>query len=48
MKPFALPSKKGAVHVWGFILLVFLLRPPLFGAGVTVRFSGEPAGEGGR
>ena len=48
MKPFALRSKKGAVHVWGFVLLVFLLCPPLFGAGVIVRFSGEPAGEGGR
>ena len=48
MKPFALPSKKGAVHVWGFTLLVFLLCPRLFGAGVIVRFSGEPYGEGGR
>jgi trehalose/maltose transport system substrate-binding protein len=48
MKPFALPSKKGAVYVWGFILLVFLLCRPLFSAGITVRFSGEPASEGGR
>jgi trehalose/maltose transport system substrate-binding protein len=32
----------------GFSLLACLLTPPLFGAGVTVRFSGEPGGEGGR
>jgi trehalose/maltose transport system substrate-binding protein len=32
----------------GVSLLACLLNPPLFGAGVTVRFSGEPGGEGGR
>jgi trehalose/maltose transport system substrate-binding protein len=34
--------------MFGFTLLASLLGPPLFGAGLTVRFSGEPAGEGGR
>jgi len=34
--------------MFGFTLLAFLLTPPLFGAGVTVRFTGEPGGEGGR
>ena len=32
----------------GVSLLACLLNPTLFGAGVTVRFSGEPGGEGGR
>jgi trehalose/maltose transport system substrate-binding protein len=36
------------VRMFGFTLLASLLGPPLFGAGLTVRFSGEPAGEGGR
>ena len=31
-----------------FALLTTLLISPLVGAGVTVRFSGEPGGEGGR
>jgi trehalose/maltose transport system substrate-binding protein len=35
--------------MFGFTLLASLLIiPPLFGAGITVRFSGEPSGEGGR
>jgi trehalose/maltose transport system substrate-binding protein len=48
MKPFALPLRKSVVRMCGFTLLASLSCPPLFGAGVTVRFSGEPAGEGGR
>ena len=48
MKPFALPLRKSVVRMCGFTLLASLPCPPLFGAGVTVRFSGEPAGEGGR
>jgi trehalose/maltose transport system substrate-binding protein len=32
----------------GFSLLACLLTASLFGAGVTVRFTGEPGGEGGR
>ena len=45
MKPFAPPS---VVRMFGFTLLASLLTQPLFGAGVTVRFAGEPSGEGGR
>jgi trehalose/maltose transport system substrate-binding protein len=48
MKPFAPPFRKSVVRMLGFSLLACLLTPPLFGAGVTVRFSGEPGGEGGR
>jgi trehalose/maltose transport system substrate-binding protein len=32
----------------GFSLLASLLTPPLFGAGVTVRLTGDSGGEGGR
>jgi len=32
----------------GFSLLACLLNPPLFGAGVTVRLTGDSGGEGGR
>jgi trehalose/maltose transport system substrate-binding protein len=39
---------KSVVRMFGFTLLASLLGPPLFGAGITVRFSGEPSGEGGR
>jgi trehalose/maltose transport system substrate-binding protein len=46
MKPFAPP--KSVVRIVGFSLLACLITPPLFGAGVTVRFLGEPGGEGGR
>jgi len=34
--------------MFGFTLLASLLNPPLFGAGVTVRLTGEPGGEGAR
>jgi trehalose/maltose transport system substrate-binding protein len=40
--------KKSVVRMFGFTFLAFLLTQPLFGAGVTVRFAGEPSGEGGR
>jgi len=46
MKPFAPP--KSVVRILGFSLLACLITPPLFGAGVTVSFLGEPGGEGGR
>src|SRR5271166_1062958 len=39
MKPFALPLRKSVVRMCGFTLLASLPCPPLFGAGVTVRFS---------
>jgi ABC-type glycerol-3-phosphate transport system substrate-binding protein len=39
---------KSVVRMFGFTLLASLLGPPLFGAGVTVRLTGEPGGEGGR
>jgi trehalose/maltose transport system substrate-binding protein len=39
---------KNMFRMFGFILLVSLLPSLLFGAGVTVRFMGEPGGEGGR
>lgn len=39
---------KNVVRISGFALLATLLISPLVGAGVTVRFSGEPSGEGGR
>lgn len=48
MKPFAPPLRKSVVRMFGFTLLASLPIPPIFGAGVTVRFSGEPGGEGGR
>jgi trehalose/maltose transport system substrate-binding protein len=48
MKKFPPPFRKGAVRICGLALLACLHCPPLFGAGVIVRFSGEPAGEGGR
>jgi trehalose/maltose transport system substrate-binding protein len=48
MKPFVPPFRKGVVRMLGFTLLASLLTQPLFGAGVTVRFIGEPGGEGGR
>ena len=34
--------------MFGFTLLASLFTPLLFGAGVTVRLTGEPGGEGGR
>src|SRR5215471_2446793 len=48
MKPSVPAFGKSAVRMFGLTLLASLLTPPLFGAGVTVRFSGEPLGEGGR
>jgi trehalose/maltose transport system substrate-binding protein len=48
MKPFAPRLGKSVVRVFGFSLLACLLTASLFGAGVTVRFTGEPGGEGGR
>jgi trehalose/maltose transport system substrate-binding protein len=48
MKPFSPPLRKSIVRLCGFTILASLLSQPLFGAGVTVRFSGEPASEGGR
>ena len=48
MKPFALPLRKSVLEICAFSLLASLLGPTLFGAGITVRFSGEPSGEGGR
>ena len=48
MKPFSPPLRKSIVRLCGFTILASLLSHPLFGAGVTVRFSGEPASEGGR
>src|SRR5260221_4949308 len=44
MKPFAPP--KSVVRILG--LLACLVTPPLFGAGVTVRITGDSGGEGGR
>jgi len=48
MKPLAAPLGKSVARIFGFTLLASLLSPPLFGAGVTVRLTGEPGGEGGR
>src|SRR6516162_2598839 len=48
MKPSAPRFGKSVVRMFGFTLLAFLVGPPLFGAGVTLRFAGEPFGEGGR
>src|SRR6516165_10479010 len=48
MKPFVPPLRKRVVRMFGFTLLASLLNPPLFGAGVTVRLTGEPGGEGAR
>jgi trehalose/maltose transport system substrate-binding protein len=48
MKRFAHPLRRIVARMLGVSLLACLLNPPLFGAGVTVRFSGEPGGEGGR
>jgi len=42
MKPFAPPFKTSAVRVIGFAFLSSLITPLAFGAGVTVRFVGEP------
>jgi hypothetical protein len=46
MKLFLLTSRKAVVRIFGFAFFVSLLIPPLVSAGVTVRFSGEPSGEG--
>ena len=48
MKPSTPPLRKSAVRMLGFSLLACLLNPPLFGAGVTVRLTGDSGGEGGR
>jgi trehalose/maltose transport system substrate-binding protein len=48
MEPFAPPLRKSVVRMLGFSLLASLLTPPLFGAGVTVRLTGDSGGEGGR
>jgi trehalose/maltose transport system substrate-binding protein len=42
MKPFALAFRTSIVRLLGFALLSSFLNPPAFGAGVTVRFVGEP------
>jgi trehalose/maltose transport system substrate-binding protein len=42
MKPFAPPFRKSVVQMLGFAFLASFLTPPAFGAGVTVRFVGEP------
>src|SRR5271165_898328 len=43
MKPFAPPFRLTSfVRMLGFTLLASFLAPPAFGAGVTVRFVGEP------
>jgi trehalose/maltose transport system substrate-binding protein len=47
MKLFPPTLTKRVGRVFGFALLTTLLIPSV-GAGVTVRFSGEPSGEGGR
>ena len=46
MKRFVHPLRKIVARMLGVSLLACLLNPPLFGAGVTVRFCGEPGGEG--
>jgi trehalose/maltose transport system substrate-binding protein len=48
MKPLAPPLRESIARMLSFILSASLLTPLLFGAGVTVRFTGEPGGEGGR
>src|SRR6516225_4318485 len=48
MKPSAPPFGQSVVRVFGLTLLASLFTPLLFGAGVTVRLTGEPGGEGGR
>ena len=48
MKPFARPFRKSVVRMFGFTLLASLLTLPLFGAGITVRITGDSGGEGGR
>jgi len=45
MNPFSRFFKKNVVRIFGFALLAALLTPPLFAAGVTVRFAGGPTGE---
>jgi hypothetical protein len=46
MKLFPPTLTKDVVRIFGFALLTTLLISPLVGVGVTVRFSGEPGGEG--
>jgi trehalose/maltose transport system substrate-binding protein len=48
MKPLAAPLNKSVVRLFGVALLASRLTMPLFGAGVTVRFTGDSGGEGGR
>jgi hypothetical protein len=48
MEPLAASLRKSVARIFGLTLLASLLSPPLFGAGVTVRLTGEPGGEGGR
>src|SRR6201997_2944187 len=48
MKRFVHPLRKIVARMLGVSLLACLLNLPLFGAGLTVRFSGEPSSEGGR
>ena len=47
MKPLAPPFRISVVRMLGFALLSSLLNTPTFGAGVTVRFVGEPEGAEG-
>src|SRR5215469_2679183 len=46
MEPFVRAYRRSVAQMLGFTLLAFLLGLPLFGAGVTVRFMGEPGGFG--
>src|SRR5215471_9996546 len=48
MKPFARRFRKRVVRIFGFTLLAAVFTWPLVGGSVTVRFLGEPGGEGGR
>jgi hypothetical protein len=51
MKPFARPlrtSRKNVARTFGFTFLASLITCPLFGAGITVRFTGDCGGKAGR
>src|SRR5271165_996730 len=47
MNPFAPPFRKSLVRMLGVAFLASLLTPPAFGAGVTIRFVGEPEASSG-
>jgi trehalose/maltose transport system substrate-binding protein len=51
MKPFTHPlrtSRKNVARTFGFTFLASLITCPLFGAGITVRFTGDCGGKAGR